>query len=207
MWVRDLETALGGIVGASGCFYASRTELHMEVVPSALSRDFAAPLIARENGFRAVSVPDALCYVPRVQSLEREYHRKVRTMTRGLETLFYKRHLLNPFRHPRFAWMLFSHKLARWLVPWAVVGVLGGTVVLAMQHPWARLALGLAGAGVALGVVGWYWSSARRAPKLVSFPAYFLFGILAGLHAWMNALRGDLTPTWEPTKRDLAVRP
>ena len=28
MWLRGLETRCGGIIGASGCFYASRRELH-----------------------------------------------------------------------------------------------------------------------------------------------------------------------------------
>ncbi len=66
MWVRDLETRLGSIVGASGCFYAIRRSLHMTLVPEALSRDFAAALIAREHGLRAVSVNEAVCFVPRI---------------------------------------------------------------------------------------------------------------------------------------------
>ena len=37
----------------------------MEIVPEALSRDFAAPFIAKENGYRSVSANDAVCYVPR----------------------------------------------------------------------------------------------------------------------------------------------
>jgi cellulose synthase/poly-beta-1,6-N-acetylglucosamine synthase-like glycosyltransferase len=35
MWVRGLETAAGGIVGASGCYYASLVSLYREVVPEA----------------------------------------------------------------------------------------------------------------------------------------------------------------------------
>ncbi|HXW97565.1 MAG TPA: glycosyltransferase, partial [Gemmatimonadales bacterium] len=42
MWVRSLETRLGSIVGASGCFYAIRRPLHVIEVPPALSRDFAS---------------------------------------------------------------------------------------------------------------------------------------------------------------------
>jgi cellulose synthase/poly-beta-1,6-N-acetylglucosamine synthase-like glycosyltransferase len=88
MWVRDLETRVHSLVGASGCFYAIRKPLHMTPFPAALSRDFAAALIARENGFRAVTVNEAVCFVPRMGSLRREYRRKVRTLTRGLETLW-----------------------------------------------------------------------------------------------------------------------
>lgn len=203
MWVRDLETRAGGIVGASGCYYASRKALHMELVPEALSRDFAAPLVARERGLRSVSVNDAVCYVPRAASLRREYRRKVRTMSRGLQTLFYKRHLLNPLRHGRFAWMLLSHKLARWLVPWSVVASVAGVVCLAVAAP----VLGLVAAAMtilaaAVAVAAWYWPE-ERIPRVVATPAYVVWGVLAGIHAWVSALRGDLTPTWEPTRREV----
>src|ERR1044071_4053683 len=82
MWIRDMETAVGGIVGASGCLYAIRAQLHAYPVPDGLSRDLAAALTARAHGWRAVSVPEAICYVPRGASLRQEYRRKVRTVTR-----------------------------------------------------------------------------------------------------------------------------
>ena len=203
MWVRDLETRSGGIVGASGCLYATRRALHMESVPEGLSRDFAAPLIAREHGFRSVSVTDAVCYVPRSTSLHREYRRKIRTMTRGLGTLFYKRHLLNPLRYGRFGFMLLSHKLIRWLVPWAaVMGVAGLGVAAVGGAWWGRLGLAAAGATVAAAIIAWRWPEARPLPRVLGAPAYLVWGVLAGLQAWGNALRGDVHPVWEPTRRD-----
>ncbi|MGH7690608.1 MAG: glycosyltransferase, partial [Gemmatimonadaceae bacterium] len=87
MWVRDLETRVDGIVGASGCLFGVRTELHRLPLAEHLSRDFDAALVARRHGLRAVSVPDAICYVPQSTSLRKEYRRKVRTMARGLATL------------------------------------------------------------------------------------------------------------------------
>jgi cellulose synthase/poly-beta-1,6-N-acetylglucosamine synthase-like glycosyltransferase len=201
MWIRDLETRAGGIVGASGCFFASRPELHREIVPEALSRDFAAPLIARERGFRSVSVKEAVCFVPRAPSLRREYRRKVRTMTRGLETLYYKRHLLNPLRYGRFGWMLMSHKLVRWLVPWAVV--LGGVAlaVLAPRSAWARWLLVVGAVPGAAAGLGWMWPDGRKMPRILALPTYFVWSVVAGLVAWVKALQGDLNPIWEPTRR------
>src|SRR5439155_18332143 len=136
MWVRALETRVAGIVGASGCLYACRRRLYMRLVPEALSRDFAAALMAREAGYRSVAVRDAVCYVPRVASLHAEYRRKVRTITRGWQTLVYMRHLLNPFRYGLFAWMLFSHKICRWLAPWAIGLAIVGLIALNLGH-WA----------------------------------------------------------------------
>src|SRR3989454_9033764 len=69
MWVRDLESRVAGIVGAAGCLYAVRAPIHMRLLPEALSRDFAAGLVARELGWRALSVLEAGWYVPAVFSL------------------------------------------------------------------------------------------------------------------------------------------
>src|SRR6185312_15819914 len=106
MRIRELETATGGIVGASGSGYAIRSNLHRLPVRADLSRDFSAALTARTHGYRAVAVDDALCYVPRTPSLKMEYKRKVRTIARGLETLMSQKHLLDPMRYGTFSWKL-----------------------------------------------------------------------------------------------------
>lgn len=202
MWIRALETDVWGIVGASGCFYAIRKKLHAYEVPEGLSRDFAAALVTRENGFRPVTVNEAICYVPRVPSLKSEYRRKVRTIARGMGTLHFKRHLLNPFRHGLFAWMLFSHKVCRWAAPWAAVLGLVGLVMLALAEPLAWLLV--AGAAVVLGLafIGWRWPEGSRAPKVFSMPAFLVAGNVAVLHATIKALRGERHAVWEPTRRD-----
>jgi cellulose synthase/poly-beta-1,6-N-acetylglucosamine synthase-like glycosyltransferase len=200
MWVRDLETRVHSLVGASGCFYAIRKPLHMTLFPGALSRDFAAALIARENGYRAVTVNEAVCFVPRMGSLRREYRRKVRTLTRGLETLWYKRRLLNPWRYGLFSWMLASHKLVRWLAPPGLVLAALGWALLAWEWRSALAALPLVAVAL-LALAGWYWPEDRHAPRVVSATAYVVSGVVAALVSWVRALRGELDPVWEPTRR------
>src|SRR5205823_3773214 len=116
MWLRALETRIGSMVGASGCFYGIRAEIYNSSFPEEPSRDFASALMARAHGLRAVSVNGAICFVPRAGSLGNEFRRKIRTMARGLETLWRWRQMLNPFGYGAFAFMLASHKLCRWLV-------------------------------------------------------------------------------------------
>ena len=201
MWVRDLETDVEAIVGSSGCLYAIRADLHRRQLPGHLARDFSSALWARLNGVRAVSVHDAICFVPRAASMHVEFHRKVRTMTRGLETLFYHGRLLNPFRYGVFSLLLWSHKLIRWLVPWAVIAGAIAIVPLALSAWWAKAGAATLVVGLGLAGVGWWWPPHRRVPKVCSAAAYFVSGTLAGLMAWANALRGHRAPVWNPTPR------
>jgi cellulose synthase/poly-beta-1,6-N-acetylglucosamine synthase-like glycosyltransferase len=205
MWVREMETRLHGIIGASGCFYAIRSHLHRVPLPDSLSRDFAAALVAREFGYRSVSVREAICMVPRTASLRDEYRRKVRTITRGIETLHFKRHLLNPATFGTFAWMLLSHKVTRWMIPWTLPLLLVGCA-LQFPQPWARAVLGAALALFALAALGWTLSGRSTIPRLLGLPAFLVTGNLAALHAGMRALHGDRNPLWEPTRRQ-AVAP
>lgn len=208
MWLRDLETrAGGGIVGASGSLYAIRAELHRHPVPGHLSRDFASALTARDHGFRAVTVNEAICYVPRTHSLDREYRRKVRTITRGMETLGWKRHLLNPFRHGVFAWMLFSHKVCRWLIPVAAVALWVGLVLTAVALQWPLAVAVLVGGllvGLAVAWAGLGRPDDRPLPKLLSLGAFAVLSNIAILRAWYRAFRGAGQAVWEPTRRKTA---
>ncbi|HEV8409049.1 MAG TPA: glycosyltransferase, partial [Gemmatimonadaceae bacterium] len=202
MWIRDRETLVGSIVGASGCLYATRAELHRHVLPEELSRDFGAVLHARMHGYRSVSSRNAICFVPRSASLRQEYRRKVRTMTRGLGTLFHYGRLLDPFRYGRFSWMLASHKLARWLVPWAAFASVLVIAVLAREYTIARVALAAVVAGCAAALIAWNWRSSRPLPKALATPAFAVCGLIAGMHAWLRLFIRQSAPVWEPTRRD-----
>jgi glycosyltransferase involved in cell wall biosynthesis len=200
MWIRDLETKVGSIVGASGCFYGARRCIHSKPLPPELSWDFASALNARLQGYRSVSVNDAICIVPRAREIRSELTRKVRTMARGLGTLFYFRELMNPFTYGSFALMLISHKLLRWL-PYLLAPVAYAALCyLAVQSVGARVILGIASAGLIAGFLG-----IRRGDSSPSKPialAGFLVAVCwAGFLAWMAAFRNTQLAMWEPTRR------
>lgn len=206
MRIRALETRAGGIVGASGSCYAIRDHLHKVPIREDLSRDFSAALTAQSHGYRAVSVDTAICFVPRTPALGREYRRKVRTIGRGMDTLFNKRALLNPFRHGLFAWKLISHKLCRWLVPLTMVPGILGLLLLSVTYAWARVALS-AGALVALlAALGAAWPAGRSIPRILSLAA---FGVAANLAVLVSVVRlsaGGKDYIWEPTRRNPGVQ-
>lgn len=202
MWIRSLETRLGSIVGASGCFFANRAGLYDAAFPNELSRDFASCLIAREQGYRSVSVDTATALVPRASSLQSEYRRKVRTMARGLGTLYHKRRLLNPARFGGFSVMLFSHKLCRWLFQLTLPLLPIGALLFALEHGWALpWLLGGAGLGCAIAALAWQWPGDRPLPAVLATPGYLIWSNVAGVMAWVQFFRRKYQPVWEPTRR------
>jgi cellulose synthase/poly-beta-1,6-N-acetylglucosamine synthase-like glycosyltransferase len=200
MWVRDLETRVGSIVGASGCFYGSRRYVHGRPLPNGLSWDFAAALVARIQGYRSVSVPAAVCMVPRSAHVRTELRRKARTMARGISTLFYHRALMNPLRYGGFALMLISHKLLRWLpyllAPIAYIAL----CILAIDNVAARIVVGIMTAGLVAGTAAIRHRRSTPA-RPVALAGFVVAVFSAGFLAWWQVVRQAQLATWEPTPR------
>src|SRR5260370_2934023 len=94
-----------------------------------------------------------------------------------------------------------SNKLGRCLARWPVWLWWGPLAGLAPAAAWARVALGAAAVLGGLAGLGWLCPEAKRMPRLIALPVYLVAGNLAVLHAWVRALRGELAPVWEPTRR------
>ncbi len=125
-------------------------------------------------------------------------------MARGLATLWYKRALLNPFRYGAFAFMLASHKLARWLVyavlPLSAIGV----IMLGTTGAVGAVVLAATLLGLTIGVLGMRWQrlGLRGKPhRPVALFGFALASALAGVIAWRDALARKRRPIWEPTRR------
>ena len=202
MWVRSLESRSGLIAGATGSLYAARRELQRGDLPLELTRDFASTLDAYERGWRTVAVDDAICLVARAPSLRAELRRKARTMAHGLDTLWHYRHLMNPARHGRFALMLISHKLCRWLVFATLPLGIAGLAVASVGSGLAMVALVLALLAIAAGTWALLGPEDRALSAPLALCGYVMVAVVAALVAWTRFLRGDRVLVWEPTMRD-----
>ena len=197
--LRRLESRVHSIVGASGSFYAQRRAL-CQPFTEGMAPDFLSVLRTVEQGYRAVSEPSAVGTMTSVKDPKHEFERKVRTLIRGMTTLFAHAHLLNPARYGLFAFAVVSHKALRWTVPFCLLGTLLTPLallpssfylfaftsqlafyVLAMAAfaKWARVQHTLAGR------VALYFSSVNAA-------------ILA---AWCQYGRGIRQELWTPSHR------
>src|ERR1035441_1340001 len=127
--LRRAESALGSLVGVSGCLYAVRRSAYRPI-PLELISDFVIALRIRELGLRTILEPDAICFEGTHDRPGNELSMRVRVAIRSINALVHERRLLNPFRFGSFAWQLPSHKVLRYASPFFWLGALGANCAL-----------------------------------------------------------------------------
>lgn len=198
MWLRTLETRVNSLVGLSGSLFATRRELCSEW-PSDLQSDFSTLLRAVQMGYRGVLDPESAGYYRNITDSRGEFSRKVRTVVRGLTVLGAHTHMFNPARYGLFAWQLASHKLSRWVVPFAMIAALGANLLL-LGSPFYVLLL--------IAQVAFYATACAGLKSGASFlrvPAFLLQANAAVLTAWLRYLRGERMVVWNPSDRTPAL--
>jgi hypothetical protein len=199
MLLRRLETRANTVVGLSGSFFAARREVCRPWAVD-LPSDFNTLLNTVRRGMRGISDPEAAGFYRNIADERREYQRKVRTVLRGITTLMKSLPLLNPLSYGMFAWQLFSHKLCRWLVPFALVAAFAAAGLLARGSTPYLVLFAAQGAFYALGLVGAGTTLLPRG-SLLKVPAFFLVVNLAILSAWYRFARGERRTLWAPSER------
>jgi hypothetical protein len=199
LFVRREEARLHSIAGASGCFYGMRRALCRPFRPG-MAPDFLSVLDTVRSGHRAVCEPAARGAMTATASQRAEFSRKARTFLRGLTALFGNAALLNPLRYPAFSFILWSHKLMRWLGPVSLVLCLVLAFWLRGQPVYALMLYGqLAFYAVGLAAIAWPETLGRIGVARIS--GFFLLVNAAAGQALLQWLAGVRQELWEPTRR------
>lgn len=199
LFLRQQESRVSSIVGASGSFYAQRRSLVPEFVPG-VAPDFHSVLHAITHGYRAISEPCARGGMEATESQTKEFQRKVRTVLRGMTAIGGYRSLLNPLRSGSFSLVLGSHKVARWLVPgWLLLMLI--THALLLQRPFFQVLAAPHLGFYLLGIVGLTAKTPMARTLPARIPAYFVnVNAAIAIAAWRFA-SGDRQELWDPTTR------
>jgi hypothetical protein len=195
--LRVWESQVHSIIGVAGCVYAMRKSLYVPLHPAVIS-DFVQPGGVTSRGYRTVLEPRALAFEPvESYSLGEELYRRARVITRGLRGAFTMPDLLNPFRHPWFATLLWSHRVLRWLVPVFLLLLLAASIPLASRGPLFQLVLAGQLAVYGAGAVAYALERARVRLPGAFIPLYFCVVNLAPLLALAWIARGEKKIVWE----------
>jgi cellulose synthase/poly-beta-1,6-N-acetylglucosamine synthase-like glycosyltransferase len=120
--IRELESASGSVIGATGAFYAVRRHLVPPLPPGTVLDDVYIPMQVVRQGARVVFDPCARAWDLPDQGTKREFARKVRTLGGNYQLLQLAPWLLRRENPVRFEFV--SHKLLRLVVPVALAVVL-----------------------------------------------------------------------------------
>jgi cellulose synthase/poly-beta-1,6-N-acetylglucosamine synthase-like glycosyltransferase len=200
--IKDAESRSGNAISATGAIYAIRRELVSEV-PSGVTDDFTISTRVIRQGYRIVFDPSAIAREAVAGKSKTEFRRKLRVMTRGFQSVWGVRDLLNPFRYGFYSLQLLSHKILRRLVVYPLILLVALIPWQWMEGGWLRwLAIGQL-AFYALAFLGMLMAQrGLRLPKVVAMPYYFCLINLAALLASWNFLFGRKIERWDSTRMD-----
>lgn len=199
MWLRRIESRVNSLIGMSGSCFAVRRELCANWrtdIPS----DFSALLRVYAAGYIGIHADDVVCSYRAVRTEEEEFSRKVRTVLRGITTVADCSEVLNPLRYGFFSVQIWSHKIARWLVPWCLL-VMG--LVALIAAPFSSVYALILSLGVlfcALALIA-YFLPAFRENLVLKVPLFFCVTNLAIAVATVRFLRRERNTFWDPTKK------
>lgn len=131
-WLRRGEAAVGSTLGVTGAIYAMRRGLWQPLPAETVLDDVLGPMRVVLRGYRVTFDSFARAFDETAKNASAEMRRKVRTLAGNFQLLAQEPRLLVPGVNP--VWLQFvSHKVARLLVPYALMAVLASSVVLASR--------------------------------------------------------------------------
>lgn len=126
--IRELESESGSVVGATGAIYAVRRELFAPLPEGTILDDVYIPMQAVRQGTRVIFDSRARAWDSPDLGAEREFSRKVRTLSGNYQLVQLAPWLLTRKNPLRFEFV--SHKLLRLFLPFPLAALLISSMVL-----------------------------------------------------------------------------
>ena len=199
-WDSELYSAMG----AAGELYAIDPDLCRDVPDEALLDDFMMSMYVVQAGKRIAYTADAYAMEYGSANIYEESKRKRRIAAGGLQSIWWLRSMLNPFRQPLVTFQYVSHRVLRWsitpiamvlllLVNMALVAIgtsIFYTVMLILQLLFYLAAL-----------FGWLLNRYGHKNKLLYTAYYFVFMNFNVFRGMAYLKSHGKSGAWEKAKR------
>ena len=199
-WDSELYSAMG----AAGELYAIDPTLVREVPNEALLDDFMMSMLIVNEGKRIAYTPDAYALEYGSADLKEESKRKRRIAAGGLQSIWWLRGMLNPFRQPLVAFQYISHRVLRWSVtPVAMLLLLLVNIIMVIlgAGTFYTITLLLQALFYLLAVAGWMLGRSGRSNKLLYIAYYFVFMNLNVFRGMAYLKSHSNSGAWEKARR------
>jgi len=200
--LKTLQSRTGSMTSATGQIFAIQRSL-FKPVPLSVTDDFYISTQAPSAHLRLFFEPKAIARGPVAGSSKSEYRRKVRVITRGLNSVRQMKHLLNPFQYGFYAVQLLSHKVLRRMVFIPLLAMPIALLFLAQESlvylVFLVLQLGFHG----LGLLSYMLQNTKLGRlKPLSLILFFEMVNVACAVATSNILRGKKYDVWIAERSD-----
>ena len=202
--LKRLDSELYSAMGAAGELNAIRTNLYEPMPESALLDDYVMSMRIVGRGYRIAYTPDAYAMEYGSASLEDESKRKRRIAAGGLQSTWWLRTMMLPWRHGMVAFQLVSHRVLRWTItPFCLLALIPLNVALVMlKGGTVYTVLWILQLLFYLAVFCGYWLEQHgRRNRLLYVPYYFLFMNMNVFYGMKYLYQHHGTGTWEKARR------
>ncbi len=194
LYLRFLESRLFSITAGNGAIYAIRAGDYLEI-DDLYCHDLELPHELVKRGKLALYEPAAVACEKAAGEAEEEYARKVRMLGRTWRRILTGPSLYSPFKYgPVYSWMMISHRLLRYLVPFLQIIIFVSSWFLKNSGPFFMAVFTAQLAFYALALAGKVFKLKNR---LFFVPYYFCMFNLASLVGFLKAFSGNVSPVWE----------
>ena len=199
-WDSELYSAMG----AAGELYAVDPTLIREVPDEALLDDFMMSMYIVDQGKRIAYTPNAYAQEYGSANIFEESKRKRRIAAGGLQSIWWLRHMLNPFRQPLVTFQFISHRVLRWsITPIAMAILLILNIILTILRAGIcyDILMILQILFYLMALCGWLLNKHGHKNKLLYTAYYFVF-MNINVFRGMAYLRSHKTSgAWEKVRR------
>ena len=198
------DSELYSTMGAAGELYAVDPKLCREVPDNALLDDFMMSMLIVDEGRRIAYTPEAYALEYGSADIHEESKRKRRIAAGGLQSIWWLRKMLNPFRQPIVAFQYISHRVLRWsLTPVTMVALLIINAVLTgLRAGWLYDVIFVLQILFYLAALAGYLLSRQgRKNKLLYTAYYFVFMNLNVFRGMAYLKKHKTSGAWEKAKR------
>lgn len=202
--LKHMDSELYSAMGAAGELNAIRTEFYEPMPENALLDDFVMSMRMVDKGYKIAYTSDAYAMEYGSADLGEESKRKRRIAAGGLQSCWWLRAMMNPFRHFVVAFQFVSHRVLRWsITPIAMVALVPLNIALIAMNAGTiyTIILALQLLFYFAAFCGWQLDRMGKKNKLFYTCYYFLFmniNVFRGMKYLYTHQGGG---TWEKAKR------
>ena len=202
--LKRMDSELYSAMGAAGELNAIRTRFYKPMPETALLDDFVMSMRMVDQGYKIAYTSDAYAMEYGSADLTEESKRKRRIAAGGLQSVWWLRQMMNPFRRPVVAFQFVSHRVLRWsITPIALLALIPLNVALVMMKAgtiytviWILQVLFYLAV-----LASWMLEKQGRKNKLLYVPYYFLFMNLNVFRGMKYLSTHSTSGAWEKAKR------